>query len=461
MALALLLGLAPALAAQDGAPPRRCQLVIDSVGGEMLRQELNEVNVNWFGGGGVAMRCRNQQVFLQSDSAISINGQVVRFIGRAQYRDRDVTLDADTLDYYASPSEMLQALGNVRIESHADGAVLVAPRVDHLRATTGRDTAETVAGIVGRATVTLPVRRTEGDTGAAPGPYVVEAGTLRRRGNRTTAWDSVTVERDSLHGRGDTLVYLQGDRDRATMTGTPAEMVRSGDDAFTVTGRTIVLGLLGEELQSIDADGEGHVVGAAGDIRGESVRLAFEDGDLAGTEAWGPGGAKGSDGARILAEGYDVRGDSIAVDTPGERLRELRVFGRGSLVEPLDSSAAPPADSLPPIQNTITGAGIVASFAQVDSAGTELTRLRQIVATGRATALFAREVVRDGEPSPTINYTRADTIVVVMQEGDSAGVATVRAYRGGQPVDGVQLERATLRQRADSAVARRPEGSVP
>lgn len=459
--LLALLTLAPSVAAQEPGA-RRCQLVIDSVGGEMLRQELNQVNVNWFGGGGVAMHCRNQEVFLQSDSAISINGQVVQFIGRAQYRDSDVTLDADTLVYYAQPTEWLQALGNVRIVSSEDGAVLVAPRVDHYRPGPGRDSAETIAGILGRATATLPVRQAAGDT-TSPGPYVVDAGTIRRRGGTTLAWDSVTITRDSLTGRGDTLVYLRGDLERATLTGRPAHMSRRGADAFTVTGNVIVLGLEGEELTSLDASGAARVIGEVGDIRGESVRLVFVEGALTGTEAWVAAPGRGED-ARILAQGYDIRGDSIAVDTPGERLRELRVFGRGRMVEPLDSTTPAPdptvVDSLPPIQNTITGRHLVASFEDVDSAGTLLTRIRRIFATGEATALFARDVIRDGQPSPTINYTRADTILVEMREGDTTGVAVVRAYRGGRPVDGVQLERATLRQAAtaDSAAARRPEG---
>jgi hypothetical protein len=43
---------------------------------------------------------------------------------------------------------------------------------------------------------------------------------------------------------------------------------------------------------------------------------------------------------------------------------------------------------------------------------------------------------------PTINYTRADTIIVKMKTGVAPGVDEVQAFRGQEPVDGIQLERA-------------------
>ncbi len=454
------LTLVPRLDGQGSTAPRRCQLVITEVGNELYRQELFASNVNWYGGGGVRMRCRAQEIFLQSDSVVATNGEVIQFIDRARYRDADVTIDADTL-VYTKFSELLQATGHVRIVNQRDGAVLVAPRVDHFRASVGlRDTAETTAGIIGRATATLPVAANPEDS-VPPGPYVITAGILRRTGGTTRGWDQVTIDRDALSGRGDTLVYLTGGVARATLRGTPAVMTRSGADSFTVTGETIVLDLREEELAGITAEGEGQVVGGAGDVRGESVRLAFEEGLLTGTDAWGRG-----DGARLLAEGYDIRGDSISIETPAERLSQLRVFGQGVMIELLDDSTAQaadsiPADSLPPIRNTIAGNTLVASFADIDSAGTLLTRLREITAVGNATSLFSRDVIRNGAPSPTINYTRADTIIVQMRGGDSTGVSLVRAYRGSQPVDGIQLERASLRPStpADSTAVRRPEGS--
>lgn len=449
------LATAPALAAQERAE-RRCRLEVLNVDREGSRDERLAGNVNYFAAGNVRLRCVNQPIFLQGDSLESYNAQVIRLITGAQYRDDDVTIDADTLTYQKA-SELLQARGNVRIVNRASGSTLDGPYVDYHRAVAGvRDVAETVA--LQRPTVRYQVERSAGDT-ADPSPYVIVADGLRGRGSsHLTGWGNVTVDRDSLAGRGDTLVYQQGDEDKALLIGQPATMTRTGTDSVRVTGHQVELVLEGEALRGVRAFGDGHVTGAVGEIIADSTSLSFEDGELVLTLAWDR-----ANRAQVLAEGYDVRGDSVAIDTPGERLRELRVFERGILVEPVDSTVVPTPDSLavPPdsagladIRNTMTGHRITARFADHDSAGTVTTRLLDIVAIGNATSLFARQVERDGRQSPTINYTRADTIVVVMKVGDSTGVSEVRAFGH---VDGVQLERESLERSAVRGAARREE----
>lgn len=444
------------VAAQQ-AVGRRCQLQVDSIGREGIRDNQIPGNVNYFGGGGVWLRCLNQSIRLHGDSLESYNAEVIRLLTAAQYRDDDVTIDADTLTYLKA-SELLQARGNVRIVNRTSGSTLEGPYVDYYRAVGGvRDIAETVAQQ--RPTVHYRVERAAGDT-VDPSPYVIVADGLRGRGSsHLTGWGNVTVDRDSLAGRGDTLVYERGTEDVAVLLGQPASMTRVGADSFRVTGHRVELVLEGEELRGLRAFGDGHVTGEVGEIIADSASLAFEDGDLVRTLAWDR-----ANRAQVLAGGYDVRGDSVAIDTPGERLRELRVFERGTLVEPEDTAGvATVADSLTPpvdtaaiddIRNTMTGSRITARFIDHDSAGTVTTRLVDIVAIGSATSLFAREVERDGQLSPTINYTRADTIVVVMKTGDSTGVAEVRAFGH---VDGLQLERESLRERSARQAVRREE----
>lgn len=444
------------LAAQKPAE-RRCLLQVDSIGREGLRDETIPGNVNYFGGGGVWMHCIDQGVFLDADSLESFGGQYVRLLGRAKYRDSDVTIDADTL-IYTKNDERLQARVNVHIVNRVNGSTLDGPYVDYLRAVKGvRDSAETIA--MQRPTVTYHVARAPGDT-VDPAPYVIVGDGLRGYGgSRLTGWGNVTVDRDSLAGRGDSLRYDRGDRDVAILVGQLASLVRRGSDSFTVRGRQVELALEGEALRGVRALGQGHVVGAAGEIIADSTALAFEAGELVQTLAWDR-----ANRAQVLAQGYDVRGDSVAIDTPRERLRELRVFQRGSLVEPEDTTAAPAApdsaatadgdSSAAPgesIRNRMAGNRITARFVDRDSAGTTQTRLVDIVAIGSATSLFAREVERDGRTSPTINYTRADTIIVVMKTGDSSGVEEVRAFGH---VDGVQLERESLRKRRPAPTAR-------
>ncbi len=454
-ALVALAAAAP-VAAQRPAE-RRCLLEVLNVDREGSRDERIAGNVNYFAAGNVRLRCRNQPIFLEGDSVESYSGEFIRLITDAQYRDDDVTIDADTLAYRKT-LERLEARGNVRIINHVNGSTLDGPSVDYLRAVKGvRDSAETTA--TGRPTVHYEVERQPGDT-ADPAPYVITADVLKARGSsRLTGFGDVLVDRDSLAGRGDSLRYEQGPEDLAVLLGVPATLTRRGADSFFVAGREVQLGLEGEALRRVRAFGSGHVIGGAGEIIADSTALAFDEGVLVQTLAWDR-----EHRAQVLAEGYDVRGDSVAIDTPGERLRELRVFDRGLLREPEDSALASTPDSsaatatdsgTAPVRNTMTGNHLTARFVDRDSAGTVQTRLVDIVAIGSATSLFSRQVIRDSQPSPTINYTRADTIIVVMKTGDSTGVAEVRAFGH---VDGLQLEKASLERRVASERDIRREG---
>ncbi len=475
LAALALLGLAAPLLGAQSPKPRRCNIVLLRSDRDLVRDVPIPGNENIFAGGDVQLRCAQQPVFLGGDSLASFSGDVVQLITRAYYRDEDVHITADTL-MYTRLDEKLQARGNVVATNRTNGSTLTGPWVDHYRAVVGiRDSAETTA--LQRPTLRYAVPRAAGDS-VDPAPYVIEADRLRAQGSsRMEGWGGVVITRDSLRGLGDSVLYLTGVTRMAILRGELAQLHRRGTDSFTVIGREVQLGLDGgaDDLDAVRAYGEGRVTNGASDIIADSVALAFTEGKLAQTLAWDRDAL-----AQVLAEGYDIRGDSIAVDTPGERLRELRVFQRGMLRSPLseamppDSTLVPPADTLAPARDTtaadsmaaeapirdqMTGNRITARFVDVDSAGTLLTRLVDIVATGDATSLYAREVMRDGRLEPTINYTRADTIIVLMKTGDSTGVAEVRAFRGREPVDGVQLERASMQRvrPATPPAAARPE----
>jgi hypothetical protein len=473
LVLSVALGIAlPSVADAQRPQERRCLV-------ELLGQDRGLVydvpipgNENYYAGGNVRLRCQRQPVFLGADSVVSYNGDVVQLITRAYYRDEDINVTADSM-VYTRINEKIEARGNVVAVNRANGSTLTGPWVDHYRAVRGiRDTAETTA--LQRPTVEYAVARTEADT-AEPAPYKIEADRMRERGPRLEGWGGVVITRDSLRGLADSVLYLTDSTGMATLYGPPAELRRTGADSFLVRGDEVRLGITGEELDRIEAHGGGQITNGVADVIGESVAIALVDGTVSQTLAWDREAL-----ARVLAEGYDVRGDSVAIDTPGERLRELRVFGNGILRSPLpdsvpeasDSLPEPlvPADSLPAdtlaavaedddaIRDQMTGNRITARFVDVDSAGTILTRLLDIVATGSATSLYAREVERNGRLEPTINYTRADTIIILMKTGDSTGIHEVRAFRGREPVDGIQLERASVRAaRRPTEGAARPE----
>jgi hypothetical protein len=439
---------------------RRCLAELTNNERGLVRDAPLAGNENWFAGGNVKLRCQRQNVHLGGDSLESYNGQVIRLLIRAYYRDDDIDIKADSL-IYTKADERIQFRGNVVIVNSVNGSTLTGPSVDYFRPVKaiGRDSAEMTA--VERPTVEYKVARTAGDT-ADPAPYVIVGDRLRGYGSsQMFGWGNVTIDRDSLRGRGDSVKYFTALEDVAVLFGAPATMRRVGADSFRVAGNEVRLGIQGEELRTVWAYGDGEVTSAGGDVRGDSVALAFDDGKLSRTDAWDR-----TRPASVLAQGYDIKGDSVVIVSPGERIRELLVVGNGVLIEPLDSLAIIPSadtvsvpdstrvDTMGPVRNTMTGDRITAQFMDWDSAGTPVTRLVNIIAIGNASSLFSRQVTKGGETSPTINYTRADTITVVMKTGDSTGVAVVRATGA---VDGMQLERASQRPATSPPPVAKPE----
>ncbi|MES2305824.1 MAG: hypothetical protein V4558_09955 [Gemmatimonadota bacterium] len=435
----------PGLTAQQG---KRCLLKVDNVDREGFLSEPIPGNTNYFAGGNVRLSCAGQDVRLGGDSLASLGGNVVILITKAFYRDATVSLTADTITYFKTNGELMQARGHVVVRNLKTGSNIVGPSVDYARAVTGvRPEAEMTA--LQRPTLKYLPARGPKDTAVAS-PYLIVGDRLRGIGDsKFYGYGNVTVDRDSLHGTGDSLVYLAGRGGAASLFGRPAQLRRTSSDSFTVRGKEVRLGLDDDVLRDVRAFGDGEVLNGSSRIKGENVVLAFTSEKLSRTLAWDR-----QHPATVHNEGYDIKGDSIAIDTPGEKLRELRVFRRGMVQNPLDTTAARVAaadtsNKTPRDRDTLWGERIVASFEQVDSAGVEKTRIRRIEAIGSAKSLFSRNVTKNGKTSPSVNYTRADTILVLMKGGDSTGVSAVRAHG---TIDGVQLETASLRKsKADSS----------
>ncbi len=422
--------------------PERCvvELLQLGAGGVYQQQSL-------FGGNKIItlapnaqLRCTNQPVHLWTDSLYDLNNQVYRLMGHARYLDPDYDVRADTLVYTLS-IEQIQAVGHVVVIDRHAGSTLRSPTVLYLRAAKGvRDSADVQA--TQRPVVRYFPRQVRPDTANAT-PYVLSANQLHGFG-RSRLWGggNVTIDRDSLHGRSDSLSFLSGTNGMAQLFGRPARLSRDGADSVTVTGREIRLDLDQDTLRTLRAFGAAAVRRSTTLIESDSISLAFVGQKLDQTLAWNHTTA-----AAMHSGGYDVHGDSIAVDTPGEELHELRVYGRALVQNPGDStravtlvrdSASTDTTSLPH-RDTLWGSRIVATFAQADSAGKRVTRLRQIRAMGEAASYFTRQITKNGTTSPAVNYTRADTILVTMRVSDSTGVSDVRA-RGH--VDGINLEAA-------------------
>ena len=411
---------------------RGCVFSIDFIG-NTGSQQVVAGDTNYYAGGGVRLSCLGTSIRMASDSLISLGRQgIVYFLGHVKYRDSLISMDAERGTYHKN-GEKWEARGSVVTENLQNGSTLVGPHMDYLRAMPGvRDTAEIYA--ISRPTIRSVTTDSAGNRGE---PYVIVGDRIRIRGNdRTWAGGKVTVDRSDFAARGDSLYLDSGAGEFGVLVGKP-EMRGLGKDSFNLTGRRIELTLEQREITYVKALGNGHAVSNQVDLVADTIGLDLEARSLSQTLAWGD-----SLRPRALASEYEIRGDSVAFDTPGQQLREVRSFQHAWV--------GGKADSLTRERDWMAGDTVVATFTPWDSAGVQRTRLDRLEARGAARSYYrvAESKVPGGLPS--INYSRGERIAIQMKPAGLKGVERVDIH--GQ-VDGVYLEPIPVVAPADSSAS--------
>jgi hypothetical protein len=422
--VALVAVLAARLAAQGG----RCTFQIDNVDRQGSVVETSN-GTNYFAGGDVRLSCRGTQITMQSDSVAAYGGNIVRFIGHVKYRDSTLTMDADNGVYYKA-GEKWEARGHVATENLLTGSSLTGPSLDYYRVVKGvRDTLEMYA--TGRPKITY---NTADSAGRPAEPYIIVGDRVRFKGSdRIYAGGKVTIDRSDFAARGDSLRLDTGAGSDGTLLGGPPILRGLGPDSFSVAGTRIDLKLEHRELTYLLARGNGHAVSRDWDLVADTIGLDVNNRKLEQTLAWGK-----KTRPFATSPAYAMKADSLALDTPAQRLTEVRGFGTawlGGTVNPAIKD-----------RDWMRGDTIVAHFTPVDSAGKTRSRLARIDARHGAQS-YHIDANAKMPARPSINYARGDAITVTMRNGDSTGVDRVDV-RG--KVDGVQLEAAADSTPADS-----------
>ena len=402
---------------------QQCVFQIDNVDRQGAVVETPQ-GTNYFAGGNVRLSCRGTKISMQSDSVAAYGGNVVRFIGRVRYRDSTLTMDADRGTYIKN-RERWEARGKVVTKNLVTGSTLTGPSLDYLRVVKGvRDTMEMFA--TGRPTI----QYFPSDTGGQKAePYVIVGDRVRLKGDdRIFAGGKVTVDRSDFASRSDSLRLDTGPGGDGTLIGGRPVLRGIGADSFSITGNRIDLKLEGRELTYLLAKGNSKAVNKEWELVADTIALDVNRRKLERTLAWG-------DSLRPSATStsYAMKADSLALDTPGQRLREVRGFGRawlgGTVYEPTKD------------RDWMRGDTVIARFAARDSAGTQRALLTQIVAR-KAAQSYHLEPNERAPTQPSINYARGDVITVTMKDGPAtAGSGVERVDIRGQ-VDGIQLEAA-------------------
>jgi hypothetical protein len=423
---------APAPIGQAG----HCVFQIDNVDRQGAVNET-PTGTNYFAGGNVRLRCRGTQISMQSDSVAAYGGTVVQFIGNVKYRDSTISMDADNGTYYKN-GERWEARGRVQTRNLVTGSSLAGPSLDYYRALKGvRDTLEMYA--VGRPKINyVPV-----DSGTTQGePYAIVGDRVRFKGDdRIWAGGKVTIDRSDFAARSDSMHLDTGLAGDGSLIGGEPILRGLGPDSFRINGSRIDLKLANRELDFLLAKGSAHAVSRDLDLVADTIALDLQAKKLERTFAWG-------DPSRTFANSsaYAMRAESLAIDSPGQRLREVRGFRTAWL--------GGAVDTLNKDRDWMRGDTIVAQFASTDSAGKSRAVLSRIEARKLAQS-YHLDPNSKSPRRPSINYSRGDVIVVTMRAPGVGGVDRVDV-RG--KVDGVQLEPAsdTVASSPDSTKKTRP-----
>jgi hypothetical protein len=415
----LALTLAPWGAGRLAAQDTRCTFQIDNVDRQGSVVETGR-GTNYFAGGNVRLSCRGTRITMRSDSVASYGGSVVRFIGNVHYEDSTLTMDADHGTYYKS-SEKWEARGKVTTTNAVTGSTLTGPALDYFRVVRGvRDTTEMYA--TGRPRI----RYVAGDSaGAKVEPYVIVADRVRLKGNdRLWAGGKVTIDRSDFAARSDSLRLDTGKGSDGTLLGGKPTLRGLGPDSFTVTGDRLDLTLERRDLTYLLARGNAHTVSRDWDLVADTIGLDVNQRKLEQTLAWGD---KIRPSATSPASA--MKAVSLALVTPGQRLQEVRGFGKAWLGGTVHEASKE--------RDWMQGDTIVAKFAAAgDSAGGSRALLSRIEARKGAQS-YHLEPNQRFPARPSINYARGDVIVVTMKDDTTRAVDRVD-IRG--KVDGVQLE---------------------
>jgi hypothetical protein len=347
-------------------------------------------------------------------------------------------MDTDFGTYYRA-AERWEGRGHVKTRNLKSGSTLVGSYLDYFRAVKGvRDTTEMYA--VNRPRIEYFGKDSTADSTAAPEdstrpgrePYVIVADRVRIKGDeRIWAGGTVTVDRSDFAARGDSLRLDTGPANDGTLLGRRPTLHGIGSDSFDLAGRRLDFRLKDQELERVVAKGDSKAVNQDWTLVADTIAHDLAKRKLEHTEAWGDSLKPHATSAK-----YEIRADSMALDSPGQHLREARAFGKAWLGGQVDSVSKE--------RDWLTGDTVIATFEPRDSAGTTKSVLTRLVARGSARSYHLEPDEKPGK-RPSINYARGDEILITMKQDGSEKVDLVEVHGAA---DGVQLAPSTEKPKA-------------
>jgi lipopolysaccharide export system protein LptA len=408
------------------------------------RQNTNRLpsgQYNTFAGGGIRGGCPGKQITLRSDS-LELYGDEGRIylVRNVDYREPRLAVTSDYLTYYQR-DERFVATGNVVVKL-PNGSVIRGPVMEYFRASPGiRNVPRLDAR--GRTSASLVQRDSLGQPTT---PLLVDANTVTMVGDSLVyAAGEVVVTREDIIARADSM-HLDTEREYTVLLRRPSIEGRR-DRPFTLYGDRIELTGRSKKLDRVLSSGRARAVSEDMILTSDTIDLRVVVDLLQRAIAWGPSRA------RAASATQQITADSIVVDMPNQRVREMHAVRR-AIAEGRPDSTRFRADTT----DWMRGDTIVARFdtsATRDSARGGTTRIRELIAKGSARSYYHLAPADTAMRAPAINYVVGREITVAF-ENQQVATVTIR-----DKASGVYLEPKVVAAKPDTTKSPAPPARTP
>lgn len=419
LATALAAAVSSRAAAQAGRQP--CELEFETNPDHpTLFSKLPSGAANIFAGGGVRATCRGQDITLTADSTEYYGDtRILYLLGNVRYRETRAKLDAKKITYWMN-IERLLAEGDVLV-TLPSGTTARGPVIDYLRAAPA---VRTVAHMEApQRTVTRVIQKDS--TGKTQDPVIIEANrTVSDADSLVYVSGNVKITRPDMDSRSDSA-FMDTGRDFARLLGN-ARVDSKGSRPFSLTSALIDLTTRERKLERVLATRSAKATSDDLELMADTLDLRVRDDKLQRAFAWG------KSRARAVSPGRLMLADSLDVVMPSQRVQVVRLL-RGAYAESVPDSTKIRSKE----RDWLRGDTIVARFDTTIMSGAKpdsTPRIRDLVATGRASSYYQIASDRGGPTRPSINYVRGRAITVLF---DNQAVATVKVL---DKASGVYLE---------------------
>ena len=425
----------PTKKTEPAAPERRCTLDLTNKQDTRVQFVTDATGKRFtYLGGGIVGNCRGQNIHITADSAESYEGNDLHIlIGNVTYREAKYEIDAQRATYFRT-EERLVFQENVHAKMTQEAATLDGQNVEYFRPVRGIRERERVV-----ATQRPRLTYVEKDSaGVAQPPVIVLGNTIIGEGDSTfLAIGDVRIERTDVLATADSAL-LDGARRFSRLLKKPVVESR-GDRPFTLKGRIIEMYGTGRQLDRVISLDSASAVSKAFTVVSDTIDLRISNQKLNRAFAFGPSGARATTADR------DVIADSLDILMPGQVIRELRAVGKAYAESDPDTLKVKTDE-----RDWMRGDTLIALFDSAAATDTAQPPVRELFASGAASAYYQLPADSANRAKPGINYVTGRIIRLAFKDGEVDAVTVT------DQATGVYL--APLA--ADSA-ARRPGATRP